>query len=167
MCHPRSRDLQKQNSILHQHLESVNSQASRIRQAAEQSSGEQGNAAHEDETSSDLRPVVAWLRSEKEIVDLQLELNKQENVRLKAQVDHLSRSLEETRATLSEVRGHIYVVVVTNASVTRNASTQQGPLHQPHNTLSYLNASISSTFSAKAMLPFDPSVMLIANNPRP
>lgn len=52
---------------------------------------------------SDLRSVVAYLRKEKEIVDLQFELSKQENVRLKTQLDHLSQSLQEVRKTLSEV----------------------------------------------------------------
>jgi nucleoprotein TPR len=56
-----------------------------------------------DTKLSELRSVVAYLRKEKEIVDLQLELSKQENARLKAQIDHLSQSLDDTRATLSEV----------------------------------------------------------------
>lgn len=56
-----------------------------------------------DTKVSELRSVVAYLRKEKEIVDLQLELSKQENVRLKAQIEHLTQSLQETRATLAEV----------------------------------------------------------------
>jgi len=52
---------------------------------------------------SELLSVVADPLKKKEIVDLQLELSRQENVRLKSQIDHLSQSLEETRATLSEV----------------------------------------------------------------
>jgi nucleoprotein TPR len=36
-------------------------------------------------------------------VDLQLELGKQENTRLKVQIEHLSQSLQETRVTLAEV----------------------------------------------------------------
>lgn len=86
---------------MHDHLESVRSQASQIRQAAEQSST--ADTVNHTDASNDLHPVVSWLRNEKDIVDLQLELNKQENSRLKAQVEHLSRSLEETRATLDEV----------------------------------------------------------------
>ncbi|KAG1718379.1 hypothetical protein EDB19DRAFT_2046239 [Suillus lakei] len=57
-----------------------------------------------DTKVSELRSVVAYLRKEKEIVDLQLELSKQENVRLKAQIEHLTQSLQETRATLAEER---------------------------------------------------------------
>ncbi|KIM89473.1 hypothetical protein PILCRDRAFT_61094 [Piloderma croceum F 1598] len=104
----RCKDLSTQNSILHQHLESVSSQATRIQQAADASAatvtgeGETGDDA--DLKLSELRSVVAYLRKEKEIVDLQLELSRQENVRLKSQIDHLTQSLEETRATLSEER---------------------------------------------------------------
>ena len=47
--------------------------------------------------------MVAYLRKEKDIVDLQLELSKQENVRFKTQIEHLTRSLEESRKALSEV----------------------------------------------------------------
>ena len=103
----RCKDLASQNSILHQHLESVSSQATRIQQAADSSAAtvtSEGETADDVDTKlSELRSVVAYLRKEKEIVDLQLELSKQENVRLKSQIDHLSQSLEETRATLSEV----------------------------------------------------------------
>lgn len=85
----------------------MSSQATRIQQAADASvatvtsGGETGDDV--DVKLSELRSVVAYLRKEKEIVDLQLELSKQENVRLKSQIDHLSQSLEETRTTLSEV----------------------------------------------------------------
>jgi nucleoprotein TPR len=85
----------------------VSSQAARIQQAADASAasvtGEGDTGDDADTKLSELRSVVAYLRKEKEIVDLQLELSKQENVRLKSQIDHLSQSLEETRATLSEV----------------------------------------------------------------
>lgn len=84
-------------------MESVNSQASKIRQAADD------HAALDNSTDSDdsdgrlaeLRSVVSYLRKEKEIVDLQLELSKQESARMKTQVDYLTQSLEETRIALS------------------------------------------------------------------
>ena len=66
--------------------------------------GSDGDATDDVDTKlSELRSVVAYLRKEKEIVDLQLELSKQENVRLKSQIDHLSQTLDETRKVLSEV----------------------------------------------------------------
>ncbi|KAG2144206.1 hypothetical protein DEU56DRAFT_790720 [Suillus clintonianus] len=105
----RSKDLSAQNALLHQHLETVSTQATRIRQAVDSSAtdGTAGDAdvgGDVDTKVSELRSVVAYLRKEKEIVDLQLELSKQENVRLKAQIEHLTQSLQETRATLAEER---------------------------------------------------------------
>ncbi|KAH9953818.1 hypothetical protein BC827DRAFT_1159057 [Russula dissimulans] len=75
----RCKALTEQNDVLHKHLDNVSSQAARIRQ-------------------------TAYLRKEKEIVDMQLELGKQENGRLKTQIGYLTRDLEDTRATLSDER---------------------------------------------------------------
>ncbi|KIK98776.1 hypothetical protein PAXRUDRAFT_823499 [Paxillus rubicundulus Ve08.2h10] len=104
----RCKDLAAQNALLYQHLDSVSSQAARIRQVADSStestSGDVDTSGDMDTKLSELRSVVAYLRKEKEIVDLQLELSKQEGVRLKAQIEHLTQSLQEARATLSEER---------------------------------------------------------------
>jgi nucleoprotein TPR len=51
-----------------------------------------------DTNFPELRSVVAYLRKENEIADLQLELSKQVNVRLKAQIERLR--LQATRTTL-------------------------------------------------------------------
>jgi len=96
-----------QNSLLHNHLESVSSQAAKIRDATNSSIAApvdtDGESSDDSEKLSELRSVVAWLRKEKDIVELQLELSKQESARLKTQVDHLTQNLNQTRATLSEV----------------------------------------------------------------
>ncbi|KAG6891509.1 hypothetical protein C0992_005042 [Termitomyces sp. T32_za158] len=117
----RTQDLNSQNALLHSHLESVSNQANRIKLAAESSSsgnGEGDGPGDVDTKLSELRSVVSYLRKEKEIVDLQLELSKQENSRLKAQVDYLSQSLEDVRATLSEEREK---AVETAASAVQHA----------------------------------------------
>lgn len=87
-------------------MESVSSQASRIRQAADSSVNvpESGDADEADGRVAELRSVIAYLRKEKEIVDLQLELAKQESARQKSQIDHLTQALEQTRTALSNVR---------------------------------------------------------------
>ncbi|KAG9315951.1 hypothetical protein JVU11DRAFT_3605 [Chiua virens] len=104
----RCKDLAAQNALLYQHLDSVSSQAARIRQVADSSTestnGDADAAGDVDTKLSDLRSVVGYLRKEKEIVDLQLELGKQENIRLKAQLDHLNQNLQDVRKTLSEER---------------------------------------------------------------
>lgn len=103
----RSKDLSSQNNILHQHLESVSTQAARIRQAAGAASEAQATETEGTEDTdaklAELRSVVSWLRREKGIVDLQLQLSSDENARFKRQIEHLSKSLQETQAMLSEV----------------------------------------------------------------
>ena len=102
----RCKDLGEQNKLLHQHLESVTSHAARIQQAASSSTAESGEGEPADDADTkltELRSLVTYLRKEKEIIELQLELSKQENTRLKTQIDHISQNLDETRKALSEV----------------------------------------------------------------
>ncbi|KAI9059234.1 hypothetical protein FKP32DRAFT_1606262 [Trametes sanguinea] len=103
----RLKDLSDQNNLLHQHLESVSTHAARIKQAASTTTAETGETEPTDDADTkltELRSLVTYLRKEKEIIELQLELSKQENARLKTQVDHLSQNLDETRRALSEER---------------------------------------------------------------
>jgi nucleoprotein TPR len=103
----RCMDLVAQNATLHQHLENVSTQAARIRQAAEAPQTEVSTgdttAADGEDACAELRGVIASVRREKEIAELQLDLHKQENIRLKAYRDRLNQTLEDTRKLLSEV----------------------------------------------------------------
>lgn len=106
--------LSGQNETLHQHLESVSAQATRIRQAAEAPvdhvtnvEGETIPIGDEDNRLSELRSVVSYLRKEKGIVDLQLEMAKRESGVLKNQIERLSQTLQETRSTLAEVSSSV------------------------------------------------------------
>ncbi|KAH7876156.1 uncharacterized protein C8R40DRAFT_1169810 [Lentinula edodes] len=76
-------DLTKQNNILHHHLETVSSQAAYIRQAAETTTSTSNEADANDSSDvnlSEMRFVIAYIRKEKEI-----------------------QNLNETRQTLSEI----------------------------------------------------------------
>lgn len=98
-------DLSQQNTILHQHLESVSAQATRIRQAADApvETSAEGETTSSDNRVSELLSVVNYLRKEKGIVDLQLEMSKRENEVQKSQIARLTQTLQETRTTLAEV----------------------------------------------------------------
>ena len=78
----------------------------------------------------ELQEVIKYLRKEKEIVDLQMELNKQETARLKLSLDHVNKTLEETRHELSEERSR-------NAGATANAG-QHAELLEKINELNVL-----------------------------
>lgn len=133
---------------------------SRIRQVADQPTTE-GNQIEDD--GSDLRAVVAYLRNEKEIVDLQLELHKQENMRLKSQIEHLTRSLDETRTSLAEVYELPLNMSLFIDLLNRNVNEPQILLFPLLSTLNCLSVSISLTFYVKAMLRCDPNVNPIVN----
>ena len=90
--------------MLHQHLENVNLQAAQIRRTADQDPNVSIDVENADAKYTELRSVIGYLRKEKEIVDLQLELSKQESARLKSQVEHLNQSLQDARNTLTQVR---------------------------------------------------------------
>ncbi|PBK97398.1 hypothetical protein ARMGADRAFT_637587 [Armillaria gallica] len=119
----RHQGLTEHNKLLHAHLDDVSSQATRIKQAATSSDapageGEGEGAIGDDAKLSELRSLVGYLRKDKNISELQLDLCKQENLRLSKQVDHLTETLNETRATLSEERER---AVQTAASATQHA----------------------------------------------
>lgn len=100
------KDLKGQNETLHNHLESVSSQAARIRQTADASAiaANEDGLDDADTKLSELHGVVAYLRKENEIKELQLDLSKQELARLKSQIEALSVKLQEAAAAAIEVR---------------------------------------------------------------
>ena len=104
----RYEDLSTQNATLHKHLESVSAQATTIRQAADErvtlaEGFTEGAIAENDDALGELRSVVAYLRREKEIGDLQLDLSRQEGLRLRSQVDQLTKNIDEMRTRLTQV----------------------------------------------------------------
>lgn len=117
----RHQALQEQNKLLHTHLDDVSSQATRIKQAATSSdapAGEGEGTIGDDTKLSELHSLLGYLQKDKNISELQIDLCKQENMRLSKQVDHLTKTLDETRATLSEERER---AVQTAASANQHA----------------------------------------------
>jgi nucleoprotein TPR len=131
--------LTEQNELLHQQLQTLGSQAARIRQVAsanvvgvENASGESEGV---DQQLADLRSVISYLRKEKEISELHLEVSKQEAARSKAEVDHLARILEETRALLTEVMRTTNRSFLKLTKFRRNVTVLLRLRHQPRNML--------------------------------
>lgn len=110
----RCDELKEQNSTLAQHLETASAQAAKLqaRHAAPTDAAGEGIdaeaaeaiAASQSSSVEQLQEVTKYLRREKDIIDLQLEFSKQEAARLRQQLDFTSRSLEEARQTLQDVR---------------------------------------------------------------
>ncbi|KAK0553493.1 Protein mlp1 [Tilletia horrida] len=110
-------DLKKQNSLLHDALESANEQATKLRQAHAESRSD--NFDPDQSVSAipptELNEVVRFLRKEKEIVDVQLELSRQEAARLRQSLDHANAAIDKLRSELAEERGKV-VAASTNSA---------------------------------------------------
>uniref|UniRef100_V5E7N8 Uncharacterized protein n=2 Tax=Kalmanozyma brasiliensis (strain GHG001) TaxID=1365824 RepID=V5E7N8_KALBG len=84
----------------------------------------------------ELQEVVKYLRREKEIVDLQIEMNKQETSRLKQTLEHVNKTLADTRSELDTERSK-------NVSSTSSA-TQHSELLEKINQLNELRENHST-----------------------
>ena len=96
-------NLTAQNNRLHQQIETYSAQVINLKKRA--SSGDEGLDV--DTPASDLgnlQEVIKYLRREKEIVDVQLELSTQEGKRLRQQLDYAQSQLDDTRLRLSQQR---------------------------------------------------------------
>lgn len=97
-------NLQVQNNRLHQQLENLSEQVSSLHKNT--SDGENDESVNDIPKSDtdNLQEVIKYLRREKEIVDVQLELSTQEAKRLKQQLDYIQSQLDETRLKLNQQR---------------------------------------------------------------
>lgn len=97
-------NLNIQNKRLHQQLENLSAQISNLQKRT--SIGEDHNPDDESLAPDfeNLQEVIKYLRREKEIVDVQLELSTQEAKRLKQQLDYTQSQLDDTRLKLNQQR---------------------------------------------------------------
>lgn len=112
----RCEDLRKQNTLLHEHLESVSAQAAQISNDSINSAAGMLNAAEEgtledtDENKTQsiqqLRGLIRYLRNNHDLIQNQLSLAKHESERLQKQLQHTSKDLDQTRSELNQVCHH-------------------------------------------------------------
>jgi nucleoprotein TPR len=107
----RIKDLTSQNTLLHEHLESITAQATAARQTTDSETGATEGAA-EDKTISQLRDVIRHLRASKEIVEVKLESTSQEVARVTLKLEQTERSLDEARRALFEVKKRQFLCAV-------------------------------------------------------
>jgi nucleoprotein TPR len=105
----RRDDLNAQNKLLHEQLEGVGAQISALQQsrATYADGAESGSPATEstnDRTADGLRELNAFLRREKEIVEVQYDLKVQEAKRLQQKLDYAQSQLDESRLKLDQER---------------------------------------------------------------
>ena len=86
----------------------MSSQAARIQQASDGEATEDGEDVpappSNAKTSEELHAVIRYVRREKDVAELRLELSKQQESRLRQQLDHANKQLDARSAELSEER---------------------------------------------------------------
>ncbi|XP_066548647.1 nucleoprotein TPR isoform X2 [Amia ocellicauda] len=111
----RSEDLQKQNSLLHEQIESIgNKMVASVQQAAQDSQlnmslGEEGKS-HEQ-----ILEILRFVRREKEIAETRFEVAQVESLRYRQRVEHLERELKELQDSLNAEREKVQVTAKTLA----------------------------------------------------
>ena len=97
-------NLNAQNNRLHKQLDDVNSQIAKLKKRPLTEDDEEQGSATPSAGMENLQEVIKYLRREKEIVDVQLELSAQEAKRFKQQLDYTQAQLDETRLRLNQQR---------------------------------------------------------------
>ena len=101
----RRDDVINQNKLLHKQLDNVNSQINDLQQKRMSAEVEEDTTGRSSSNGLDnLQELIKYLRREKEIVDVQLELSLQEAKRLKKQLDYTQSQLDEARLKLNQQR---------------------------------------------------------------
>eukprot|EP00047_Mylnosiga_fluctuans_P024256 m.157294 g.157294 ORF g.157294 m.157294 type:complete len:2197 (+) comp9809_c2_seq2:51-6641(+) len=109
-------DLEKQNTLLHKHLEYVSAEALRAQRAVVPSSPAGGAVPESDAArgTEELLEVVRYQRSKAQIAETELEQARLESLRLQQQVEHLTRQLDEARRQLADERERTQLSVQTS-----------------------------------------------------
>ncbi|KAL1742749.1 hypothetical protein HDZ31DRAFT_42546 [Schizophyllum fasciatum] len=138
----RCKGLADQNNILHTHLESVSSQAARIKQAA---SAEGEETAGGEDADEHLHKVTAYLRQSLHVAEMQIDVKQKDIIRQQSTIEHLQRSVSDLESALQDAREKI----VQNAA----ASAQHDELMDRINQMNILresNATLRAESEANA-----------------
>lgn len=96
--------LNAQNNRLHKQLDDISAQIASLQKRPPSGNEEESESMTPSAGAENLQEVIRYLRREKEIVDVQLELSLQEAKRLKQQLDYTQAQLDETRVRLNQQR---------------------------------------------------------------
>uniref|UniRef100_A0A3B1KCG5 Nucleoprotein TPR n=1 Tax=Astyanax mexicanus TaxID=7994 RepID=A0A3B1KCG5_ASTMX len=108
-------DLQKQNELLHEQIQSMSSKmATQLQQAASESSLNI-SLTEEDKSQEQLLEILRFVRREKEIAESRFEVAQGETLRHKLRVEHLERELKEVQQSLCAERERMQVTSRTLA----------------------------------------------------
>lgn len=101
----RREDVNAQNKLLHQQLDSLTNQVTALQQNRQSEGGDDTmEIAASGDALEGLRELNSYLRREKEILEVQYDLRSQEVKRMQQQHEYLQSQLDETRLKLDQER---------------------------------------------------------------
>ncbi|KAG9338435.1 hypothetical protein JZ751_025839 [Albula glossodonta] len=112
----RAEDLQKQNGLLHQEIETLRSKMSMsLRQQFAKDSPPSISLSEEGKSHDQILEILRFVRREKEIAETQYEVAQVESLRHKERVEHLEKELKDMQETLNSEREKQQVTAKTLA----------------------------------------------------
>ncbi|MFT7809073.1 nucleoprotein TPR-like isoform X3 [Arapaima gigas] len=111
----RAEDLQKQNNLLHEQMETISNKMMASIQQAVQGSQLDISLNEEGKSQDQLLEILRFVRREKEIAETRFEVAQVENLRHRQRVERLERELKELQDTLNTERGKVQVTAKTLA----------------------------------------------------
>uniref|UniRef100_A0A4W5RWH9 Nucleoprotein TPR n=1 Tax=Hucho hucho TaxID=62062 RepID=A0A4W5RWH9_9TELE len=114
----RADELQKQNGLLHQQMESLGAKMAASVQQQQQASRESSlnlSFSEEGKSQEQILEILRFVRREKEIAETQFEVAEVETLRYKQQVEHQDRELKELQESLNAEREKLQLTAKTMA----------------------------------------------------
>uniref|UniRef100_A0A8C7NBD5 Nucleoprotein TPR n=1 Tax=Oncorhynchus kisutch TaxID=8019 RepID=A0A8C7NBD5_ONCKI len=111
-------ELQKQNGLLHQQMESLGAKMAATVQQQQQASRESSlnlSFSEEGKSQEQILEILRFVRREKEIAETQFEVAEVETLRYKQQVEHQDRELKELQESLNAEREKLQLTAKTMA----------------------------------------------------
>uniref|UniRef100_A0A3B3T983 Nucleoprotein TPR n=1 Tax=Paramormyrops kingsleyae TaxID=1676925 RepID=A0A3B3T983_9TELE len=111
----RAEDLQKQNNLLHEQIESLSSKMVASAQQAAIESPLNVSLTEEGKSQEQILEILRFVRREKEIAETRFEVAQVESLRYRQRVEHLERELKELQDSLNAEREKFQVTAKTLA----------------------------------------------------
>ncbi|MBN3321592.1 TPR protein, partial [Atractosteus spatula] len=110
----RCDDLQKQNSLLHEQVESIGNKMVASVQHVAQDSHLNISLSEEGKSHEQILEILRFVRREKEIAETRFEVAQVETLRYRQRVEHLERELKELQDSLNAEREKVQLTVSKN-----------------------------------------------------
>ncbi|KAJ0032751.1 hypothetical protein NQD34_002832 [Periophthalmus magnuspinnatus] len=111
----RSEELQKQNTMLHEQIQTMSKKMAENLQKASSDSSLNISLADEGKSQEQILEILSFVRREKEIAESRFEVAQGESLRYQLRVEHLERELKEVQDSLSANRERMQVTAKTLA----------------------------------------------------